>query len=143
MCVFFFVPFYIFNNFLLAFGSVAISHGLQYLIYLMFYKKISDFKDIKKLISRTLILIIIILIAHNIWSNAQTLNYINYIPIINLTDLTLDYKIGTSLLFGMTIAHFVFDQYFWRFRKNSNINIIKCAYPFILKQSNTLQNAKS
>jgi len=100
--IIFYSPIFLFKNPNVGILIAALAHGLQYLIFIFYYKYGQN-----NFMVRTIKLVIFFLIAVMLWRNSSIFNSNTY-PYM-----------GVAILFGLTFAHFWIDQNIWRM-KNKN-----------------------
>jgi len=123
--VLFFLPIYFFDRELVAFFVIATAHGLQYLVFLITHgsnKKSNPHLNI-------LLLFIIIFIGYLIWHKSAII--FSKFSI----DEMLASKYAISIIFGLTFAHFWFDQNLWKLRITNRKDWIKKNYDFIFNKN--------
>jgi len=123
--VLFFTPIYFIERELVAFFVIATAHGLQYLVFLITHggnKKTNPLLNI-------LLLSIIVFIGYLIWHKSGIFfsNFSNNEMLIN--------KYAISIIFGLTFAHFWFDQNLWKLRISNRRDWIKKNYDFIFNKN--------
>ncbi len=149
-CVIFFVPIFLFNEVLLIYMTYTIAHGLQYVL-ILFFHSLTKMQNLKVDVSRTTIMrcslpIVVFLIfcmsLMTIWAHRDSYGdgiealipwFISY---IKSGDSAI--RISMGIVFGLSLAHFWFDQNLWKFRNPQTANWMKSRYPFLFGQLSSL-----
>lgn len=113
--IIFYSPIFLFKNPNIGILIAVLAHGLQYLVFIFFYKS-----GQKNYIIRGLKLIITFLIAITLWKNSSVFNSTTY-PYL-----------GVAIIFGLTLAHFWIDQNIWRMKSNNTREWVANGYKNIL-----------
>lgn len=149
LTVAFFGPMYLSTDPVFAFTSYAVAHGLQYLGFLGYhaagrtlreepYRSLghesasTSFRSFVN--SMPLVLFtIVVLLGGAFWYFGGTIVIGRVINLFNggLDDLT-QIRIMLGGLFGLTMAHFWFDQRLWRLREPAKRNWLRSAYAEVL-----------
>lgn len=153
--VIFFVPIFIFNEVLLIFMTYTIAHGLQYVL-ILFFHSLTNMQTLKvdagrKLIWRCSLPIVVFTVfcisLMTIW--AYRYSYGDRIE--TLISWFVSYiksgenavRISMAIAFGVSLAHFWFDQNLWKFRTPQTANWMKSRFPFLFGQLSSIQSPQS
>lgn len=147
----FFVPVFILNDFFTTFFIYGTAHGLQYILILGFHS-VSNLQNSKVkpnhitlflILSPIFIFIMACILLSIIWSNLYF-----FIPeverfISSFTTYIISeersVRIIMGVLYGVTLAHFWFDQNLWRLRQPQTANWIKFRYSFLFAPTPPLE----
>ncbi|MBI3563092.1 MAG: hypothetical protein HY080_15390 [Gammaproteobacteria bacterium] len=124
----FLFPMYLSENYMIGFGSFAVAHGLQYLVFLSTHSlgtRISygNTPNIRfSFLFPPVILVATIFLGYLIWSKG---------PEIKSEHFTL---FGMSIILGLTLAHFWIDQFLWKMKDRERAQWVKDRYRFLFRQ---------
>lgn len=123
----FFLPIYLSNDILIAFVSYAVAHGLQYLVFLGFH---AGGRSVSRatLILATAALLVAIASGYAIWNHIGSVVALAW-------DKEQTVRIVAGMLWGLTIAHFWFDQSLWKLRVPSRRDWMRERYAFLFSPS--------
>lgn len=129
----FFLPMYLAENFLVAFLSFATAHGLQYLIFLAFHGAAT--RAVKPVAAGLSLFAFIVWLGTWIWTNIGHVVNKSSWTIGHYTNFwiggEMNWRIAVGLIFGMTLAHFWFDQNLWKLRNPERRAWLLEKYPFL------------